>query len=563
MSDLVSGLRKSGGNGTFASGQAVGAALSTLGDVASQMSDRLNSAIEEYNKAIIAAGGLITQQESDNARSIGAAGSSDKPSSIPLPFGASSALPGSTPTVIPNGPSLADQMQSTFYDLPPVPSGSPDAAGRFPCGAAPEGTGGLTLDICQANLSPADAGYLQRLAQQWQQLGADLTDAVTAFHQIVQSKMAAGGWTGTSGPAVGAAAHKLVNTSVEISAEAAANGGAIVAWAGALGTTKTAIEQITGSRTAAMATTPPEAMIATQNQFDTLARTTIDTIYNPGVTAIASGLSNLTDPASPVTGVAIGVGGATGQGGGGATNPASGSTTGLTGSGGSGSSGAGGGSGPGGNRTGNDAAGTLSRQATGDPAANAAKTAANQTGQGGQNPASAAQSAMSKAGDSAKSLGGNSGSGSPLTRSAGLGGLSDAEKAAKAAALGKAGGGAGGGGSASGGGGAGKLGGIGAGAGAAAAEGSLSARSSGSALTAAERALAGQQAAPATGRAGAMSPGMGGRGAGNKEEDKEHTVARYLITAEHGDEIAGELPDVAPDVIGGLNLDTTDNPPTP
>ena len=54
---------------------------------------------------------------------------------------------------------------------------------------------------------------------------------------------------------------------------------------------------------------------------------------------------------------------------------------------------------------------------------------------------------------------------------------------------------------------------------------------------------------------------MGARGAGaaKGEEDKEHRAAKYLKHAENGEEIAGDLPDTAPPVLGGLNLDTTDD----
>ncbi len=49
----------------------------------------------------------------------------------------------------------------------------------------------------------------------------------------------------------------------------------------------------------------------------------------------------------------------------------------------------------------------------------------------------------------------------------------------------------------------------------------------------------------ATGAAGAGVPGAGGRG-GKKEEDTEHKTAAYLVTEEHGNEIAGDLPPAMP-----------------
>ena len=76
--------------------------------------------------------------------------------------------------------------------------------------------------------------------------------------------------------------------------------------------------------------------------------------------------------------------------------------------------------------------------------------------------------------------------------------------------------------------------------------------------------MAAPQAAPAAGRAGMGSgaPMGGARGGQGSENEKEHKSARYLISEENGEEIAGELPDTAPPVLGGLNLDTTDNPDT-
>ncbi|MFD0926498.1 hypothetical protein [Williamsia deligens] len=511
--------------------------------------------MDEYLQSVVAAGGLISQQEAENQKQIAKAGAGD--SSDPLGIG--QLLSGKqSPVAIPSGPNPIDIMTSGVSSgLPPLPSASGDAAGKFSCGASPESVGGLTLDTCVANLSPAEASRLSMLAQQWQQLGADLTSSITVFHNIVQSKMATGGWTGSSGKAVGDAAHKLVRTSTEISAQASANAAAIVGWAGALGDTKSYMESLSSSRTAAMATAPPESRATLQNEIDTMARFKMLGTYNPGVTAISSGLSNLSDPAAGSTGVPLVIGGFGGSGGGGGAGSGASTASSGAGSGGGGSSsggGGGGGGGPTGARTGSDAAGQLTRQATGDPAGTAAKNAASQ---GAQNPAAAAQQAVSKAGESAKGLGGSRSGAGSMTRPSGLGAMSEAEKSAasKAAAAMKGAGGGGGGA----GGGAGKLGGVGGLGGAAAAESALSRNSS--ALSAAEKAMAGQQGATAARPAGPAAGGpMGARGAGAKgEEGKEHRAAKYLKHTENGEEIAGDLPDTAPPVLGGLNLDTTDD----
>ncbi|WP_156377935.1 hypothetical protein [Williamsia sp. Leaf354] len=534
-------------------------ALTDLGVAANQMATRLEAALHEYNQAVISAGNLISEQEAANTAAIGKAGEGDSSGLPDWLAGAGNMLSGNTARVpIPNGPNVNDIITSGMTSgLPPVPGGNPTAVGTFPCAAGPEPSAGLTLDACRDHLSSADQTILQTLSDQWKELSSGLENSVTVFHRIVQSNMQNGGWTGSSGPAVGAAAHRLVTTSAEISAQAAMNAGAILAWGGGLGATKSGIDGLSSTRSTAMATAPLESKAAVQNSYDSLARMQMDATYNPAVTAIAHGLSNLSDPGSPTSGVPITLFQTLNSTG--STGSSSVGTGGTTGSGSSGPSGGAGGGGGGSTSAGKattDAAQGLTRQGTGDPVAAATKNAAGQAGQ--NNPASAAQSAMSKAGDATKSLGSKSGGASPLTRSAGLGGLSDAERSAagKAAALAKGGGGAGGG---AGGGGGGKIGGIG-GAGAAAPEGSLSARSTGSALTAAERALAGQQGATAARPAGGMSPGMGARGAGSKgEDDKEHKAARYLVTTENGEEIAGDLPDTAPPVLGGLNLDTTDD----
>ena len=563
LKTFVANLRGADGCGNFASGTVIQSSLQNLGDTANQMSVRLMEAINKYKQTVIDAGGLITEQEAENYRRIAKSDSGPTGGSWFDNLADGVVHPSAPmPVTIPSGPSPLDSLPllNSNVGTSAIPPAAPDAAGKFPCPAAPEVVIGLTLDTCVSSLTSAQAGVLNMLGQQWQQLGADLSSAVTTFHNMVEARRQTNTWTGTSGPAVYNAATELTTTAVQISAQANANGAAVLSWATSLGDTKSAIDEIASSRTSTLASAPPESRVSVQNYSDMAARLKIAGTYNPAVTAIATGLSNLTDPSSPVAGVPLVIGGPPGPGSGGPGSGGSGASRATSGGGGGGGSTGGSASTASANKSATDAAKSLTRQGSGDPAAaasNASKNAAAQSGQG--NPASAAQSAMSKAGDTAKGLGGKSGA-SPLTRSAGLGSMADAEKsaAAKAASALSKGGGAGGGG-ASGGGGIGKMG----GAGIAAAEGSLSARSA-AGLSAAERAMAAPQAAPATGRAGMGSgaPMGGARGGQGSENEKEHKSARYLISEENGEEIAGELPDTAPPVLGGLNLDTTDNPDT-
>ncbi|MEH3155421.1 MAG: hypothetical protein PGN29_08750 [Gordonia paraffinivorans] len=551
LTDIAGQLGDANGSGGFSSGKAIDNALQIIGRFARDAAEKLRQAVEAYLDSVVDAGNLIRQQEGENRQRIAKAGSGQ--SSDPLGIG-ELLSGGQSPVAVPDGPNPADIITSGMSSgLPSLPSSTGDAAGRFACGASPESVGGLTLDACVANLSPAEASRLTMLAQQWQQLGADLTSSITLFHNIVQSKMATGGWTGSSGKAVGDAAHKLVSTSVEIAAQANANGAAIVGWAGALGDTKSYIDSLAAAKGPAMAAAPPESQATVQNQIDTMARLKMVSTYNPGVAAISSSLSNLSDPSANQTGVPLVLAGMGGSGGSGGAGGGAGTSAASSGGGG-GASGSGGGGGGGSTtaRTGSDAAGQLARQGTGNPVSNATKNASSQ---GGQNTAAAAQQAVSKASDGAKSLGGSRSGAGSMTRPSGVGALSEAERnAAKAAAGGLKG--------AGGGGGAGKLGGAGGLGGAAAAESALSRNSS--SLSAAEKALAGQQGATASRAASPAAGGpMGARGAGAKgDEDKEHRAAKYLKHAENGEEIAGDLPDTAPPVLGGLNLDTTDDTET-
>ncbi|WP_296394037.1 hypothetical protein, partial [Williamsia sp.] len=137
------------------------------------------------------------------------------------------------------------------------------------------------------------------------------------------------------------------------------------------------------------------------NALDQQGRMIIDNTYNPGATKTSTSLLNLPDPGSPI-GTIMPMGFSRPANGGGSGSTGTSAAGAGAGRGGAGGGGGGSGPGPAGNRTGSDAAQTLSRQGSGDPAG-AAKNAAAQSGQA-SNPASAAQSAMSKAGDATKGL---------------------------------------------------------------------------------------------------------------------------------------------------------------
>jgi hypothetical protein len=163
------------------------------------MSNRLKSAISNYNQKVVDAGGLITQQEWESQRRIAAAGKGSTPSADAL-----GPLPGDlgAPRVAPTGPSTTDQLNAALTTgLPPVPKGDAEAAGKYPCPASPESVFGLTLDDCFQHLSSAEMSKLTMLADQWKQLSTQLTSANTTFHQVVQSQMAQAHWTGAGAPA--------------------------------------------------------------------------------------------------------------------------------------------------------------------------------------------------------------------------------------------------------------------------------------------------------------------------------------------------------------------------
>ena len=79
--------------------------------------------------------------------------------------------------------------------------------------------------------------------------------------------------------------------------------------------------------------------------------------------------------------------------------------------------------------------------------------------------------------------------------------------------------------------------------------------------------MAAEQAALNNSKAGAPGTSaapMGARGgAAGGESEGKHKTARYLRSTENGEEIVGELGETAPPVVGGLNLDTSDDEKAP
>ncbi|MGU3292471.1 hypothetical protein [Williamsia sp. M5A3_1d] len=538
----IARLTEVSASGAFGSGGAVDGQLSHIGQLASIATNRLRQLAEEAAQAARAAGLRLIDQDDENQKQIAAALNSPD-GRDPAASQRDVLSSGGTDT---SQPSLVDQPTT-----PVRPEGEP-AAGTYPLGVAPESIGNFTIDAAAAALDPALPDTLHTLAQQWLQLANSLNSALFTFDNQYSSVLGSKQFSGYAADQMKSALTAFSASGKRVAMEAQVNAAGVAMWAGAVQQSKSQIESMKNSRDVALATLPAEQKLTAVRQMDAMAQMQLQTTWNAPLAALNGALANISDPSSPVAGTPIGIGVFGGGGSGGGAGGAFGST--------SSAGGAGGGGGSGGSAASNatkaaqagagDPAGTLKRAGSGDPVAasgNAAKNAAAQSGS--QNPASAAQSAMSKAGEAGRGLGGAS------TRSSGLpSSMSEAERKAAAAASAAKAGGAGGG--AKGGGGAGGLGGK---VGAAGPEGSLSSRSA-PGLSAAERAMAGEQAATRATPAGASGSPMGARGAGGqKEEDGKHKAARYLQSSENGEEIVGELPDVAPTVIGGLNLDTTDD----
>lgn len=539
---LVASLGNVRASGNVGSGGSTDSELSDLGRFCSEAAHRMARMADEARDAARQAGLRLVDQDDENQRQIAAA--------LNSPDGRDPAA--SQRDLMSSGGT--DTSQPTLIDQPtdPVrPEGQP-AAGTFPLGVAPEGLGSFTIDAASAALDPALPDTLHTLAQQWLQLANSLNSALFTFDNQYSSVLGSKQFSGYAADQMKSALSAFSASGKRVAMEAQVNASGVAMWAGAVQQSKSQIESMKNSRDVALATLPAEQKLTVMRQMDAMAQMQLQTTWNAPLAALNTSLANISDPSSPVSGTAIGVGmfGSGGSAGGGSGSLGSTSSAG----------GAGGGGGSGGSAASNaakaaqagggDPAGTLKRAGSGDPVA-ANNAAQNASQSGAQNPASAAQSALSKAGDAGRGLGGSSTRPSGLSSSA----LSDAARKS-AAEVGKSGGGGGAG--AKGGGGAG--GGLGGKVGGAGPEGSLSSRSA-AGLSAAERAMAGEQAATRATPAGTAGSPMGARGAGagQKDEDGKHKSARYLQSTENGEEIAGDLPDVAPSVIGGLNLDTADD----
>jgi hypothetical protein len=517
--------------------------FSTLGQVVYEAVDRMRDSAEQAREAARQAGLRLIDQDAENQRQIAAA--------LKAPSGQTPGL--SESGLMSTSGTDTSQPHLTNQPTTPVrPEGDP-AAGTFPLGVPPEALGNFTIDAASLALDPALPDTLHTLAQQWLQLANSLNAALFTFDNQYSSVLGSKQFSGYAANQMKSALSAFSASGKRVAFEAQVNAAAVAAWAGAVGQSKSQIESLKSSRDRTLATTPDEDKLTYSRLMDGFAQMQLDATWNQPLAALNTSLANISDPSSPVAGTALVLGAP--RGGVTSDGPGSlGSTSSSVGPGGTGPSGGSKAASTAANAAkagAGDPAGTLKRAGTGDPVA-AAKDGSQS---GSQNPASAAQSALSKAGDAAKGPGG------APTRTSGLSNLSRPGAAELGKAAG-AGAGAGGGG-AKGGGGAGGLGG-GIGRGGAGAEAPLSSRS-GAGLSAAERAMASEQAAtratPATGTTGAP---MGARGApgGQKAEEGKHTSARYLQSTENGEEIVGELDDVAPMVIGGLNLDTTDDTDT-
>ncbi|MBT0568586.1 hypothetical protein [Williamsia sp. CHRR-6] len=453
-----------------------------------------------------------------------------------------------------------------------IPGGK--AAGGYPVGAAPENAVGAILDLAHQMLQHADGPQVATLAALWRGIADSLLQALDLFEQQTKAQFEAAGsggagWEGNAATAIYAGLQRFRTSAEDVAKEMASVGNAAVHFSEGLVLTKPQIdawwtERQTMRTTAAASGATAAAVAAREDEYERLARDLITMSYNPKVVEASGGMSYISDPHNPVASAPMVLPGM----------PAPPAPAGYKGTSGpvpksmqtqSSSSNAGGPTGgPSGGPSGGPNAAQLTRAANADAVAKeaAAKTAAAQQAAAkaaaAGNPAAAAQSAASQAGNAAKGLAGAGsglGKGAPSAATRSASALANAEKAAAekaAAALGK-GGGAGGGGAGGGG--------LG---GAAAAERALQARAG--SMGAAERMVAAEQAALQNGRPGAPgamggAPMGGARPGGEGGEGKGHKTARYLNSKANGEELVGGEQEVAPTVIGGLNLDTTDDRP--
>ncbi|MBT0567150.1 hypothetical protein [Williamsia sp. CHRR-6] len=536
-------LKDTGSAGDFVSARNIQTALADLADVFISALQRLSDAMTEMRDAVRQAGLRITDQDEENARHL--ASNSDTARGYPK-VGS-----GST------SPSVKSSDPKTMRA--PV-------AGRFPCDVTIEAAAGALTDWGYAMSQPAETDKVRALGENWLQVTRDLDAVMGKFHTEIDKLFQDGSWTGTAKDAIRSGMQGFVDTSDKVVEQAFTNGRVIDGWSRTVENNKLRFAELKKmlddakeSSVNAGSTIAFAAFAKKNADIEQWARSQITASYNPGVAAAGTRLGNIPDPQSPVGAlVPMGLPGQPVGNKGAASIPKTLQST---------SPGPSGPSGPGSTGTGGtptSAAGKnaaqLTRAANADAVAKeaAAKTAAAQQAAAkaaAGNPAGAAQSAASQAGNAAKGLNGaGKGAGSAATRSASA--LANAEKAAAeraakaAAAMGKGGGGGGGAG-----------GGLG---GAAAAEKALQARAG--AMGAAEKMVAAEQAALQNGRPGAPgamggAPMGGARPGGEGGEGKGHKTARYLNSKANGEEIVGGEQEVAPTVIGGLNLDTTDDRP--
>lgn len=543
--DKASSLTAVSASGAYQSGSQVDGRLSALGELAVRALQMICDAVDEAERSSRTAGQALVNQDDASqraiARALNAPDGIDPMSKVQTPDGA-----------------LGSDSRPTIANQPTVPTkpSTDPKSGNFPMGLAPEPIPNFSLDPALAALGPAVPSALTTLAQQWLELANALNGAFFDFdHQI--SILGTDVFSGEAASKMKGSLDLFSSRGKQIATEAQANSASINTWAGSVQQSQSQVQMLEQGRATALAAATPENSLNVHALYDGLSQSQLSATWNPPIGSMNGSMVNLSDPTSPVVGTPLYLPGM-------GPKAASGDGSALGGSqfvgGGSSGGGSGGGGGGGGAAAAASRSGASQLQRAGSGTAPSAASAAegakpgSAPSSGAGNPASAA----SQMGKSAEGLT-RGGLGSPSTRSSSAEALKSAAAAEKAAAekaamkAAKAGGGGGGGGA-----GAGGLGKAGA------SESALSARGA-SAMSAAEKAMAAEQAATSkAGPAGTSAAPMGGRGAqAGGEGDGKHKTARYLRSTENGEEIVGELDDVAPTVLGGLNLDTSDDKPAP
>ncbi|WP_371873892.1 hypothetical protein, partial [Williamsia phyllosphaerae] len=398
LKDTAQKLADTGSAGNFDTAGKIQRGLNALGDACINAVDGLGLNAQQLGDAVRAAGLRIQTQDEQTSAALRS--TSDKAADYP-PVG---------------------QPSSGAFDCRPSdPTGKDAFLGHFPCAAGSEtAPGGGVIDWGYGNSQPADVTKLTTLVENWMSLARDIAATASALNAGISGVLANGTWTGTAAEGVRAGSRSVADIATSTGKNAFVNANVVAGWVAAVIGTRTGFEGLKSRleaenfsyTTAVKASGLSPALVQSHqtvvNGLDQQGRAVIDSTYNPGATKTSSSLLNLPDPGSPI-GTIMPMGFSRPANGGGTSSTGTSAAGSGAGAGRGGAGGGGGGSGPGPacNRTGSDAAQSLSRQGSGDPAG-AAKNAAAQSGQAG-NPASAAQSAMSKAGDTAKGLGGKSG----------------------------------------------------------------------------------------------------------------------------------------------------------